>query len=62
MVESKVVIMNYMENFKKWIDSQILNEESRKELVAIQHDDAEIQERFYKNLEFEELSVLEQIG
>jgi phosphoglucomutase len=52
MVESKVVIMNYMENFKKWIDSQILNEESRKELVAIQHDDAEIQERFYKNLEF----------
>jgi len=52
MVESKVVIMNYMNNYKKWIDSEIINEESRKELLAIQHDDAEIQERFYKNLEF----------
>lgn len=44
--------MNYMENFKKWINSDILNEESRKELLAIQHDDAEIKERFYKSLEF----------
>lgn len=44
--------MNYMENFKKWIDSEIINEESRKELLAIQHDDAEIKERFYKSLEF----------
>ena len=52
MVESKVVIMNYMNNYKKWIDSEIINEESRKELLAIQHDDAKIQERFYKNLEF----------
>ena len=52
MVESKVVIMNYINNYKKWIDSEIINEESRKELLVIQHDDAEIQERFYKNLEF----------
>lgn len=43
--------MNYMENFKKWINSEILNEESRKELLAIQHDN-EIKERFYKSLEF----------
>lgn len=41
-----------MENFKKWINSEIINEESRKELLAIQHDDAEIKERFYKSLEF----------
>lgn len=52
MVESKVVIMNYMNKYKKWIDSEIINEESRKELLAVQHDDAKIQERFYKNLEF----------
>lgn len=52
MVESKVVIMNYISIYKKWIDSGIINEESRKELLAIQHDDAEIQESFYKNLEF----------
>lgn len=52
MVGSKGVIMNYINNYKKWIDSEIINEDSRKELLAIQHDDAEIQERFYKNLEF----------
>lgn len=52
MVESKVVIMNYINNYKKWIDSEIINEKSRKELLAIQQDHAEIQERFYKNLEF----------
>lgn len=44
--------MNYINNYKKWIDSEIINEESRKELVAIEHDDAEIQDRFYKNLQF----------
>lgn len=52
MEESKVVIMNYIENFRKWINSEIINEESRKELLAIQHDDAEIKDRFYKSLEF----------
>jgi phosphoglucomutase len=41
-----------MENYKKWIDSQIVNEESRKELLTIQNDDAKIEEGFYKNLEF----------
>jgi phosphoglucomutase len=44
--------MSYNNIYKKWIDSEIINEESRKELLAIQNDDAEIQERFYKNLEF----------
>ncbi|MDW7674232.1 MAG: hypothetical protein SCK28_06835 [Bacillota bacterium] len=44
--------MNYMDNFKKWIDIEIINEEVRKELLAIQNNDAEIKERFYKNLEF----------
>ncbi len=44
--------MNYMNNYKEWIASQIINEESRKELLAIQNNDAEIEERFYKNLEF----------
>lgn len=44
--------MTYMENFNHWIDSEIINEDSRKELLAIQNNEAEIQERFYKNLEF----------
>lgn len=52
MVESKVVIMNYMDNYKKWIDSQIIDVETRKELFAIQSNSAQIEDRFYKNLEF----------
>ena len=44
--------MNYLENFKKWINSEVINEESRTELLAIQNNDVEVQERFYKNLEF----------
>lgn len=27
--------MSYRKNFKTWIDSEIINEESRKELLAI---------------------------
>lgn len=52
MVESKVVIMNYINTYKKWVESETLNEESRKELLTIQDNDTEIRERFYKNLEF----------
>lgn len=44
--------MNYLENFKIWIGSEVINEDTRMELLAIQDDDAEIQERFYKSLEF----------
>lgn len=43
--------MSYMDNYRKWIDSEIIDEESRKDLVSIQNDD-QIKERFYKNLEF----------
>ncbi len=44
--------MNYMDNFKKWSESEIINKKTRQELLAIQDDNAEIEERFYKNLEF----------
>lgn len=44
--------MDYMENFKKWIDSKVINEDISKELKAIQNNDVEIIERFHKNLEF----------
>ena len=44
--------MNHINNYKKWNDSEIINEESKIELLTIQNDEAEIAERFYKNLEF----------
>jgi phosphoglucomutase len=47
-----MLAMNYMNNYQKWVESEMLNEENRKELLTIQDNDTEIRERFYKNLEF----------
>ena len=44
--------MNYSAEFKKWIDSPYLDEESRKELLAIENDEAEKELRFLGYLEF----------
>nr|MBQ5811274.1 phospho-sugar mutase [Clostridia bacterium] len=44
--------MNYLQQYKKWIDSPVLDEESRKELLEIANDDAEIQMRFLGYLTF----------
>lgn len=44
--------MDYMRNYKKWIDCEVINEDSSNELLAIQDNDVEIKERFYTNLEF----------
>ncbi|MFR5773278.1 MAG: phospho-sugar mutase [Lachnospirales bacterium] len=44
--------MGYMENYKKWCEDTYFNEATRAELKAIEGNDKEIQERFYKDLEF----------
>lgn len=44
--------MDYIENYKKWINSVTINEGTRKELFTIRDNDDDIKERFYKNLEF----------
>ena len=44
--------MNYLEEYKKWMNSNFIDETTKSELKAIQNDDKEIQDRFYKNLEF----------
>ncbi|MBR5011037.1 MAG: phospho-sugar mutase, partial [Clostridia bacterium] len=44
--------MNYQAEFKKWIDSPYLDEESRNELLAIENDEAEKELRFLGYLEF----------
>ncbi len=44
--------MGYMETYKKWLNFEGLNDENRKELMAIANDENEIKERFYKDLEF----------
>lgn len=44
--------MGYMENYKKWCEDTYFDEATRAELKAIESNDKEIQERFYKDLEF----------
>lgn len=41
--------MEYKEKYKKWLD---LDEDTKDELLKIQNDDKEIEDRFYKDLEF----------
>ena len=44
--------MDYLEEYQKWIKSDIFDEETKKELESLKNNENEIKERFYKNLEF----------
>lgn len=44
--------MSYMQRYKNWILSDHFDEETKKELQEIQEDEKEIEDRFYKDLEF----------
>lgn len=43
--------MNYKDKYNSWINSSIINEETKNELKSIS-DEKEIEDRFYKDLEF----------
>ena len=44
--------MKYLEEYKKWCESDEFDEEIKKELEAIKDNEKEIEDRFYKELEF----------
>lgn len=44
--------MDYLKEYKRWCESPEFDEETRKELIAIKEDEKEIEDRFYKELEF----------
>ena len=44
--------MNAMEEYAKWMESSLLDGKSREELASIKDDRSEIEERFYRELEF----------
>jgi len=47
-----VVVMDFMEKYNQWLEDDYFDEETKKELKDISGDEKEIQERFYKELEF----------
>ncbi|MCC0706175.1 phospho-sugar mutase [Clostridioides sp. ES-S-0190-01] len=44
--------MDYKNNYEMWLNSPYFDEQTKEELLSIKYDDKEIQDRFYKNLEF----------
>lgn len=44
--------MDYKSNYEKWLSSPVLDEASKAELEALEGNEKEIEERFYRDLEF----------
>lgn len=44
--------MNYFDEYKRWCESSEFDEETKKELELIKDNEKEIEDRFYKELEF----------
>ena len=42
----------YKETYKQWLNNDYFDQETKTELLKIQNDEKEIEDRFYKNLEF----------
>lgn len=42
----------YMDKYKEWLENNYFDEETKKELLSIRNNEKEIEDRFYKNLEF----------
>ena len=43
---------NYMKNFNRWLDSPVVDQETKNELKSLSGNEKEIEERFYRDLEF----------
>lgn len=44
--------MYYKENYNEWINNPYFDKETKKELLSIEKNEKEIEDKFYKNLEF----------
>ena len=44
--------MDWRENYKEWIDSPYFDEATKQELKNIGGDEKELEDRFYRELEF----------
>ncbi len=54
--------MDFMQRYKKWLKDDYFDEETKKELEAIKDDEKEIEDRFYKDLEFGTGGMRSKIG
>lgn len=54
--------MNYLETYKKWVSNEYFDEATREELKKIENDSKEIEDRFYRDLEFGTAGLRGKIG
>ncbi|HMA59369.1 MAG TPA: phospho-sugar mutase [Halanaerobiales bacterium] len=54
--------MDFMQRYKKWLKDDYFDEETKKELEAIKDNEKEIEDRFYKDLEFGTGGMRSKIG
>ena len=50
--EGNIIMRLYKESYQQWLNNPYFDEETKKELLSIQNNEKEIEDRFYKNLEF----------
>ena len=44
--------MDYRDRYRLWMESPVIDKATKEELAAIAHDEKELEDRFYKDLEF----------
>lgn len=54
--------MDYKKRYEEWLSNEYFDEETKKELMAIQDDEEEIKDRFYRYLEFGTAGLRGKIG
>lgn len=49
---TEVTIMGYIENYEKWLASDIVDNAAKQELLNVKDNEKELEDRFYRDLEF----------
>ena len=44
--------MDYLKNYERWIESSVLSDTDKQELLEVKNDTKELEDRFYRDLEF----------
>lgn len=54
--------MDYKSTYQEWLNNNYFDEETREELISLEGNDAEIEDRFYQNLKFGTAGLRGKIG
>ena len=52
LYEKEQNTMDYKDQYNFWLEDDYFDEDTKKELLAIRNDEKEVEDRFYRDLEF----------